>query len=82
MMSISRNSVIAGFERLIDEGYLFTRRGSGTFVTNTIPDSIHSNQWVKTPLPTSSLHIDNELGTLNPNLQRCMLLATITTKYQ
>lgn len=54
MMSISRNSVIAGFERLIDEGYLFTRRGSGTFVTNTIPDSINSNQWVKTTLPTSS----------------------------
>ncbi|EPL5632824.1 PLP-dependent aminotransferase family protein [Proteus mirabilis] len=70
MMSISRNSVIAGFERLIDEGYLFTRRGSGTFVTNTIPDSINSNQLVKTTLPTSSLHIDNELGTLNPNLQK------------
>ncbi|SUC47020.1 Pyruvate dehydrogenase complex repressor [Providencia stuartii] len=38
MMSISRNSVIAGFERLIDEGYLVTRQGSGTYVSTTIPD--------------------------------------------
>lgn len=26
MMSISRNSVIAGFERLIDEGYLYSKK--------------------------------------------------------
>ncbi len=29
-MAISRNSVIAGFERLIDEGYLYSQKGSGT----------------------------------------------------
>lgn len=40
MMSISRNSVIAGFERLIDEGYLVTRQGSGTYVSTTIPDEL------------------------------------------
>ena len=40
---VSRNSVIAGFERLIDEGYLFTRRGAGTFVASTIPDAIISD---------------------------------------
>ena len=38
MMGISRNSVIAGFERLQDEGYLITRRGSGTFVADNLPD--------------------------------------------
>lgn len=27
MMAISRNSVIAGFDRLMDEGYLVTRKG-------------------------------------------------------
>lgn len=40
MMAISRNSVIAGFERLMDEGYLETRKGAGTFVTHTIPDRL------------------------------------------
>ncbi len=38
MMGISRNSVIAGFERLQDEGYLITRRGAGTFVADNLPD--------------------------------------------
>ena len=28
MMAISRNSVIAGFDRLVDEGYLVTRKGA------------------------------------------------------
>ncbi|WP_340617082.1 PLP-dependent aminotransferase family protein [Xenorhabdus entomophaga] len=40
MMSISRNSVLSGFERLIDEGYLVTRPGAGTFVSSTIPDKL------------------------------------------
>ncbi|HGN1705077.1 TPA: PLP-dependent aminotransferase family protein [Providencia rettgeri] len=40
MMSISRNSVIAGFERLIDEGYLYTKKGSGTYVCANIPDEL------------------------------------------
>ncbi|HEF8772809.1 PLP-dependent aminotransferase family protein [Providencia manganoxydans] len=40
MMSISRNSVIAGFERLTDEGYLVTKQGSGTYVATTIPDEL------------------------------------------
>lgn len=40
MMSISRNSVIAGFDRLTDEGYLVTKQGSGTYVSATIPDEL------------------------------------------
>lgn len=40
MMSISRNSVIAGFERLMDEGYLISKKGSGTYVCPTIPDEM------------------------------------------
>ncbi|POP45028.1 PLP-dependent aminotransferase family protein [Superficieibacter electus] len=39
MMAISRNSVIAGLHRLLDEGYLETRKGSGTFVAQSIPES-------------------------------------------
>ena len=40
LMSISRNSVLAGIERLIDEGYLFTKQGSGTYVSTTLPDQL------------------------------------------
>ncbi|MFW5393417.1 PLP-dependent aminotransferase family protein [Yersinia sp. 2544 StPb PI] len=40
MMSISRNSVISGFERLIDEGYLITKKGAGTYVSSIIPDEM------------------------------------------
>jgi len=44
MMSISRNSILSGLERLIDEGYLQTKKGSGTYVTSIIPDEvIHIN---------------------------------------
>lgn len=70
MMSISRNSVIAGFERLIDEGYLFTRRGAGTFVANTIPDVIISDKWNKIPYPPFSPQPQSPLDTLNPNMQK------------
>ncbi|MEW9209263.1 PLP-dependent aminotransferase family protein [Citrobacter sp. wls710] len=43
MMSISRNSVIAGYDRLLDEGYILTRKGSGTYVAHHIPDRSISN---------------------------------------
>lgn len=39
-MQISRNSVLQGFDRLIDEGYLLTKPGSGTYVSDTIPDEL------------------------------------------
>ena len=50
MMSISRNSVIAGYDRLLDEGYILTRKGAGTFVTQNIPDRSISNDYPKTRL--------------------------------
>ncbi|MFK8258978.1 PLP-dependent aminotransferase family protein [Erwinia sp. AnSW2-5] len=40
MMSISRNSVLSGLERLIDEGYLIAKKGSGTYVASLIPDDV------------------------------------------
>lgn len=40
MMSISRNSVIAGFERLMDEGYLYSKQGSGTYISDNLPDEL------------------------------------------
>ncbi|WP_313667529.1 PLP-dependent aminotransferase family protein [Atlantibacter sp.] len=49
MMAISRNSVIAGFERLMDEGYLETRKGAGTFVARSIPDRLINEHYPRVP---------------------------------
>ena len=50
MMSISRNSVLAAVERLLDEGYLVTKPSSGTYVAEIIPDQlIHIQQGLKQP---------------------------------
>lgn len=71
MMSISRNSVISGFERLIDEGYLFTRRGAGTFVANTIPDTtILDTQASALTQSFTKISTENPLETCNPHLQK------------
>lgn len=37
-LKVSRNSVIFGYERLINEGYLIARPMVGTFVADTLPD--------------------------------------------
>lgn len=62
MMSISRNSVLAGIERLIDEGYLYSRQGSGTFIAEIMPDQlIH--------IPNDSLHISQLAATSGQHSQ-------------
>ncbi|WP_413730389.1 PLP-dependent aminotransferase family protein [Sodalis sp. RH22] len=37
-LALSRNTVSAAYEQLLAEGYIFTRAGSGTFVTDHMPD--------------------------------------------
>jgi len=37
-LSCSRNTVSAAYDQLLAEGYIFTRAGSGTFVTDHMPD--------------------------------------------
>ncbi|MDR3470022.1 MAG: PLP-dependent aminotransferase family protein [Xanthobacteraceae bacterium] len=37
-LRVSRNSVIFGYERLVNEGYLVSRPTVGTFVAETLPD--------------------------------------------
>ena len=39
-LRLSRNTIIYVYEQLIAEGYLETRAGTGTFVTDTVPDQI------------------------------------------
>jgi len=36
-LSLSRNTVIAAYEQLLAEGYIETRTGSGTYVTEQLP---------------------------------------------
>lgn len=39
-LRVSRNIVVMGFEQLLAEGYLESRTGAGTFVTNTLPEDV------------------------------------------
>lgn len=65
MMSISRNSVLSGVERLIDEGYLVTKSGSGTYVTNTIPDEVIQIKSISVHKKPDS---ENNGNDLNPHM--------------
>jgi len=39
-LKISRNTVVIAFEQLLAEGYIECKTGSGTVVTNTLPDEV------------------------------------------
>ena len=41
-LSLSRNTVLTVYEQLLAEGYVVSRTGSGTFVAQTVPDSLLS----------------------------------------
>lgn len=45
-LHVSRNTVMEAYERLIEEGYLYTQRAVGTFVTEVVPDDS-----ISTPTP-------------------------------
>lgn len=65
MMGISRTSVLAGIDRLIDEGYLVTRKGSGTYVSETLPD-----HYITTTVAALPKKITNEIDLeLTPSIR-------------
>jgi GntR family transcriptional regulator/MocR family aminotransferase len=66
MMAISRNSVIAGYDRLYDEGYIVTLKGAGTFVAQNIPDRSISNPNALQP-QSDDISLD---GALNIDITR------------
>lgn len=66
MMSISRNSVLSGLERLTDEGYLVAKPGSGTYVASVIPDDmIHTQPGTSYPPAVQN----NVNPAINPHMQ-------------
>lgn len=70
MMSISRNSVLAAVERLLDEGYLVTKPSSGTYVADIIPDQlIHIQQDLRQPSRSQPqrLNINPHIASLLPS---------------
>ncbi len=38
-LGVSRNTILTTYEQLLAEGYVVSRRGSGTFVAQTAPES-------------------------------------------
>jgi len=50
-LAISRFTVVTALERLLAEGYLEARRGSGTFVTRTLPEHFMRPPDGQTPSP-------------------------------
>lgn len=57
-LKISRNTILTVYEQLLAEGYLVSRRGSGTFVAQTVPDSVISPPDLPagaTPLPVKKI---------------------------
>lgn len=58
-LALSRNTVLAAYEQLLAEGYIETRTGSGTFVTQQLPDgnmvAVRHENHVTTRFPTQEL---------------------------
>lgn len=46
-LNVSRNTVMNAFEQLLMEGYLAGKVGSGTYVTQTLPDELLHTNFVK-----------------------------------
>jgi GntR family transcriptional regulator / MocR family aminotransferase len=52
-LHVSRNTVVEAYELLIEEGYLYTQRAVGTFVSKTLPE--HSMRTAARDLPRRRL---------------------------
>lgn len=78
MMSISRNSVLSGLERLIDEGYLTTKKGSGTYVTSIIPDEVIQ---IKSIPPHKKNSNENSVPNINPHVKVMKKIWDVTSPY-
>src|SRR5215470_19438539 len=53
-LRVSRTTTLLAYEQLIAEGYLETRRGSGTFVAEELPDDL-PRRW-SPPRPSRTTH--------------------------
>lgn len=72
MMMVSRNTIIQGIDRLIDEGYLKTKRGAGTFVSQSLPDQAETTRPLIHPKVknTSPPNLSQAIQSLQPQWQQ------------
>lgn len=76
-LCVSRNTVKEAYEELVDQGYLYTQRAVGTFVSNELPETFIACQFPESsrrnhaspaaPLP----YAEGETGR-NSNAPRCL----------
>ncbi|VEP18430.1 Transcriptional regulator with HTH domain and aminotransferase domain [Hyella patelloides LEGE 07179] len=65
-LNISRSTVTQSYEQLESEGYLETRRGSGTYICQTVPDQWLNSQPIE-PV-TTKIDKDSTLSQFGTNL--------------
>lgn len=61
-LAVSRNVVLAAFTQLLDEGYVSSRHGSGTYVSATLPDTALA-PWrgrARAPAPRISIRLSKQ----------------------
>ncbi|MGB7817043.1 MAG: PLP-dependent aminotransferase family protein [Methylotenera sp.] len=56
-LGMSRNTVLAAFDQLLDEGYVAAKTGSGTYVAYNQPD-----EFTKNPRDATPLNIEGAIG--------------------
>src|SRR6478609_3550625 len=63
-LGVSRNTVILAYETLTSEGYLESREGAGTYVSNTLPDNSLSvaDRLIQTTTHTRPVHLFVPVG--------------------
>ncbi len=55
-LGVSRNTILAAFDQLMAEGYLESRTGSGTFISDQIPDEVLAKSGKKETLQKIDRH--------------------------
>jgi GntR family transcriptional regulator/MocR family aminotransferase len=55
-LNVSRNTILAAFDQLLDEGYVAAKTGSGTYVVYKQTDDFVKNLTVNAPLESTSTH--------------------------
>jgi GntR family transcriptional regulator/MocR family aminotransferase len=74
---ISRITVTAAYDQLLAEGYLETRRGSGTFVSTDLPDDRPASVRVATRRAAAPVRPSAYAGRLGPIVRRASSAAAI-----
>ena len=59
-LSASRNMIVAAYDQLQAEGYVSSQTGSGTYVTDVLPDGLSEGYMSETGSNSNATHTDSE----------------------